>query len=172
MILSFGYSFTTMDTDTDGSSRRTRPVAASEDFFDFSGGGEYQSQVVNANFWWNPIDDLVIVPSLRAEWEDLSGIPHSWRSLTERILLNPATWDDAVDQSDSEYDSLTEQLELRYTGIENILLYAKGVFNQVDGDVKYLEFVDGVRRWTEILNPAMSTSGRPPWVPTGIRFPA
>lgn len=39
--------------------------------------------------------------------------------------------------NDSNYDSLTEQVEIRYDGIEDLLLYAKAEFNQVDGYVRY-----------------------------------
>ena len=139
MMLSFAYSFTTMDTDTDGSSRITTPLGG-HDWFDSVGGGNFKSHVANANFWWNPIEDLVIVPSIRAEREYQGGelefteIP---RVVPGRDFSNPIYWELLGEASDSDYDSLTEQIDIRYSGIPNLMLYAKILANQTDGETKY-----------------------------------
>ena len=143
MMLSFGYSFTTVDTDTDGSSRISDPLAG-HDWFDLVGGGEYQSNIVNANFWWNPIDDLVIVPSLRAEWENQSAVADFTEIPRGGDSTDMNRWEELKDKSDSDWDTYTEQIDARYNGIENILLYAKAVFSQTDGDVDYKSYVEDV----------------------------
>ena len=131
MMLSFGYSYTTMDTTTDGSSRivvdRTgAPSLDDHAFNSFSGGGEYHLNVANVNFWWNPIDDLVIVPSFRAEWEDASAV-------SDFVNDNGPNHN----SSDSNTNQLTEQLEVRYTGLENLVLYTKVELSQTDGFISY-----------------------------------
>ena len=134
MMLSFGYSYTTMDTTTDGSSRISVDSTGTRayDFNTFnslSGGGEYHLNVANVNFWWNPIDDLVIVPSFRAEWEDASA--------TAAFVNNPPPGDKFRNSSDSDTAQYTEQLEVRYTGLENLVLYAKAELSQTDGFISY-----------------------------------
>lgn len=135
MLLSLGYAFTTMDTDTDGTERIVRnrtgarltlPVV-DHSFGALTGGGQLFSHVTNANFWWNPIPDLVIVPSIRAEWEDFGAVSMFYEGGAER------------DKSESNVDNLTEQLEIRYTGINNLLLYARGEFAQSDRELLLMD---------------------------------
>jgi hypothetical protein len=130
MLMSFGYFHTTMDTDTSGSSRivvdRDGTRSYNDHAFDtLSGGGQLSLNVANANFWWNPIDNLVIVPSFRAEWEDTSASSDFFNG--EHIR----------DSSDSETNQLTEQLEVLYTGWENLELYSKVELSQANGDISY-----------------------------------
>ena len=130
MMLSFGYSYTTMDTTTDGSSRivvdRTGAPSTNDPFFkSFSGGSECHLNVANVNFWWNPIDDLVIVPSFRAAWEDSSAVAAFFDGIKNRYA------------SDADTAQYTEQLEVRYSGLENLVLYAKAELSQTGGFISY-----------------------------------
>lgn len=144
MLMTFGYSYTTMDTDTDGSNRSVADrdgipgPTLDHAFASLSGGGQLSLNVANANFWWNPVDDLVIVPSFRAEWEDQSAIA----SYLDEGTTNQSN------SSDSELDKFTEQLEVRYTGLENIVIYSEVEFNQADGSILYRDINAGVRRQT------------------------
>ncbi len=148
MLMSFGYSFTTMDTDTDGSSRTvvdrdgTPGPTLDHAFSTLTGGGQLSLNVANANFWWNPIDDLVIVPSFRAEWEDLSAIA----AFIDDSAMNQRN------SSDTNLDTLTEQLEARYTGVENVVFYSRLEFSQADGSVLYRDINDGIRRQTSDID--------------------
>jgi len=131
MLLSFGYSYTTMDSSTDGSSRivvdRSGTRTYDDHAFDsITGGGEYHLNVANVNFWWNPIDDLVIVPSFRAEWEDSSA--------TATFVNGDGK---NHNSSDSDTNQYTEQLEVRYNGLENLVLYTKVELSQTDGSISY-----------------------------------
>lgn len=145
MLMSFGYAFTTMDTDTDGSSRTvvdrdgTSSTTLDHAFSSLTGGAQLDLNVANANFWWNPIDDLVIVPSFRAEWEDRYAIAAFFDGMDQR------------NSSDSEIDKQTEQIEVRYTGLKDLVLYSKAEFSQADGTILYRDINDGIRLQTSDL---------------------
>lgn len=136
MILSFGYAYTTMDTDTDGSSRITTPLSG-HNWFNSYGGGAFNQHVVNANFWWQATPCFVIVPSVRAEFEQSDG------TLTVDEIprlgdpLDPTRWELLTHASDTDYQSLTEQIDMRYDGFENILLYARLMASQSENDTNY-----------------------------------
>jgi hypothetical protein len=102
-----------------------------------TGGGQLSMNVANANFWWNPIDDLVIVPSFRAEWEDLSATAD---------YFDFAGTTESRYSSDSELDKFTEQIEVRYTGLDNLVLYSKVECTQADDSVLYRDISDDIRR--------------------------
>jgi hypothetical protein len=132
MLLSFGYLFTTLDTDVDGTIHDT--VNA------ISGGSQFGQHVANCSFWWNPIGDLVVVPSFRSEWQDIEATtsgPGAGNSTT------------GVQDSDTDVFETTEELELRYTGLSNVVLYARGEWSQSDKDLVIFE---GGRntRWSDI----------------------
>jgi hypothetical protein len=121
MLLSCGYAYSTMSSDIDGSSRSST-LGAISTFLSDLGGGSLSSNTINVNFWWNPIPDLVIVPSLLATWEDSDA--DSFTTRTGALLQSSA--------NDSSFDQLAEQLEVRYTGVENLVLYSKLDFSQDD----------------------------------------
>jgi hypothetical protein len=125
MLLSFAYSYTSMDTEIDGSSNRTVTNAPADTTTQYLGGGQTSIHSANANFWWNPIDSLVIVPSFSASWENSDMDTH------------------AVNSNDTSIDHLAEQIEVRYTGLENLVLYSKAEFTQDDGTYTLLGVSDG-----------------------------
>lgn len=136
MMLSFGYMFTTMDTDIDGSSRYVDGFTGSHTYPNLLGGADYQQNVINGNFWWNPINDLVIVPSLRAEWQDSSGVSRGLLDGTTNGVTTPTTtYADRIFANDTDVFETTEALEVRYSGVENILLYASAECSQSDRDL-------------------------------------
>lgn len=146
MLLSFGYAFTTMNTDTSGSERHSLDRAGAwRSYSDhgnspLTGGADHHSHVTNANFWWNPIPDLVIVPSIRAEWEDQSAV--SWFTEWDRVTRAPIR---EYFRNDSDVDNLTEQLDIRFTGIDNLVLYTRTEYSQSDRD-RLLIDIDNERR--------------------------
>ena len=77
-----------------------------------------KTHVANTNIWWNPIDDLVIVPSFRVEWEDIGSRaqlqPHGTgvRGSTSDDHLPQMTEDRTTDQRDSS-KSVTPDLGCR-----------------------------------------------------------
>jgi hypothetical protein len=147
VILNLGYSFTTMDTNIDGSDRVFNNLTSSRDegYRDMFGGSDVKTHVANASIWWNPIDDLVIAPSFRVEWEDLS-------SSTRFNLTALGLDEDVTNANDDDRTTTSEQLEIRYTGISDLLLYARSQWSQVDGDRFVWEDIEGdlSERWTDI----------------------
>ena len=131
MLLSFGYSFTTMDTDVDGTERVYDVTSSSRDhgYYDMFGGSQLKLHVVNASFWWNPVKDLTIVPSIRAGWEDISSLVY----YTETARPTDPELE-GVSSGDSDLTEVSEEIEIRYSGLENILLYARGEWKQGEGD--------------------------------------
>lgn len=117
MMLSFGYNITSLNSDMGG----FRNVSHS--YTNLLGGAESLTQTCNVSLWWNPIDDLVIVPSFRAEWWNQSA----WG--------NHFDGDNILDQSDYESSEQTYSCEARYSGIQNTLLYARAEYSNLDGDM-------------------------------------
>ena len=147
VIFNLGYSFTSMDTDVDGSSRVFSNYTSGfdESYRNLIGGSDVKTHVANASIWWNPIDDLVIAPSFRVQWEDIS-------SSTRYNLFALGVDEDVANANDENRTTTSEQLEIRYTGISNVLLYARGQWSQQDGDRYLWEDIDGglSERWTDI----------------------
>lgn len=127
-MVSVGYLYTTMDTDTDGSFRQSEDHSTHVVTKNFIwGGANFQQHVVNGSLWWNPIPDLVIVPSLRAEWEDTdaeSGYGLTYGSASSKY------------SSVTDILNLNEEIELRYTGLENLVLYANAELMQGEEDLE------------------------------------
>jgi hypothetical protein len=130
MMLSFGYMFTTMDTDIGGSRTEGGDFSGSHSFPDVGGGAEFQQNVLNGNFWWSPVADLVIVPSVRAEWQDSSGYS---RGFLDGDL--GASYEDRMYSNDTDITETTEALEIRYSGFENVLFYASAEWAQNDEEL-------------------------------------
>lgn len=124
MLMSFAYMYTTMDTDLNGSIH-------DENRFIF-GGTNFSQNVATANFWWNPVDDLVVVPSVRAEWQNITGTSFTRDPLG--VLVTNGSQNSGIDALD-----VTEELEVRYSGIENVLVYSRFEWTQGDKDSHQFE---------------------------------
>ena len=129
MLLSLGYMFTTLDTDVDGSFDDHVITAV------LSGGGQMSQHVANAGFWWNPTDDLVISPSLRLDWQNINA---------ETTQIGDGAQDSGID-----FFEATEMLEMRYTGITDLVLYASAEWTQSDKDLMIFEEGRGIR-WADV----------------------
>jgi hypothetical protein len=123
MMLSFGYAVTTMETDVDGSQRQ----APASVYFLQSGAGDYVQNAANLNFWWNPIDDLVIVPSIGGKWEESEMRTRQYTSQAASVT-NPLTY--TARRLDDDFEEFSQALEFRYTGISDLVLYAEGEWSQ------------------------------------------
>lgn len=137
LMLTFGYAFTSLDTDINGGYRssfdRDGDLRTSQDhsYFDMLGGAQATEHTVCANLWWNPLPNLVVVPSVRANWWDQSA----WGSHIAGIRSTPdGTVEFIRDESDYDWQEFVEEIEVRYDGIDNLVLYGKAEFTQADGD--------------------------------------
>jgi hypothetical protein len=131
MLLSFGYAFTTLDTDFDGTERVYSLTTSNRDhgYYDMVGGSQMKLHAANASFWWNPVEDLVVVPSIKAEWEDTSALV----SFIETARpIDPEL--DGRSSNDIDQNEFSQELEVRYSGFDNLLLYARGEWSQEDSD--------------------------------------
>jgi len=149
--LSGGVAYSTIDTDTNGSSRTfyyPYAVAADSQYANLVGGGQVSQLTGNLSLMWNPIADLTITPSVRFEHEETNA----WASIPTYALAtpaNPAVWSqdrttgkwtygpakatkatssNPIYGSDHDLTSTITALDLRYTGISDWVIYGKCQF--------------------------------------------
>lgn len=133
--LSFACAYNTMDTDIDGGTRSyvygTGAVAGARDYsYDqMVGGSNVQQVITNLNFMWVPVTDLTVTPSLRYEHEDVDTI-------SQFRAYNSTSWLGAQNLGAfTGMDSTTGALDLRYTGISDVVLYANGEWGHESEDI-------------------------------------
>ncbi|MEI6676056.1 MAG: hypothetical protein WCO57_12855 [Verrucomicrobiota bacterium] len=138
--LSFAASYSSTDTDIGGGSRALTqywptPIPASPTRRDYaynqmSGSSDVDQFICNLNFMWVPVQDLTVTPSLRYEHESIDTYSNFNAFNTNQ------TWQGLESLgSFSDMDSTTGALDLRYTGISNVVLYAKGQWGQENEDI-------------------------------------
>jgi hypothetical protein len=145
--LSFAASYSSMDTDIDGGSREygaywalpgqiipgpSTGSAAKRDYaYDQMTGGSNVSQfITNLNFMWVPVTDLTITPSLRYENESVDTYSNF------RAYNTNQTWQGLQELgSYTDMDSTTGAVDIRYTGLANVVLYGKGLWGQEKEDI-------------------------------------
>lgn len=145
--LSFAASYSSMDTDIDGGSRslgaywalpgQTIPgpsngANAKRDYaYDqMTGGSSVNQFITNLNFMWVPAQDFTVTPSLRYEHEDIDTISKF------RAYNTNQTWQGFESLGAStDMNSTTGALDLRYTGLSDVVLYAKAQWGQENEDV-------------------------------------
>ncbi len=138
--LSFAASYSSMDTDIDGGSRAygvywPTPIPANPARRDYaydqmSGGSNVNQFITNLNFMWVPAPDLTITPSLRYENESIDTYSNF------RAFNSNQSWQGI--QSLGAYtdmDSTTGALDIRYSGLDNIVIFAKGLWGRENEDV-------------------------------------
>lgn len=99
-----------------------------------TGGSNANQFVTNLNFMWVPVKDLTVTPSLRYENESVDTISNFRAFNTNQSWLGLESLASSVDM-----DSLAEGLDIRYTGLDNIVLYAEGGWEQEDEDVRRID---------------------------------
>jgi hypothetical protein len=130
VLFTTGYIFSTLDTDLGGSRLST---GADVGFNRLSGGSQSRQHVANLNLMYTPWDHFMIIPSVRIEKEEIEGqvgfldIPPLGAG--EREALN-----------DREEFKLSERLELRYTGLPKWVFYARGDWQQGQGELSEQRF--------------------------------
>lgn len=145
--LSFGASYSQMDTDIDGGSRsynygqsglypNMTPATTPQRDYSYdqmSGGSSVGQFITNLNFMWTPVQDLTVTPSLRYENESVDTI-------SKFRAYNSTSWVGKESLANySDVNALTEALDIRYKGIDNVVLYAKGQFGQEDEAVNRID---------------------------------
>lgn len=96
-------------------------------FLNLVGGSQLDQHVWNINGMWTPLPNLAVIPAFRIENQSLDG-SSSWTDTgAEDIARRAANSRDMLD--------LSQQLEIRYTGITNVVLYTRGDWVQGDGNL-------------------------------------
>ncbi len=146
VMLTLGGSFTTLDTDISGSRIYgssydavydplfARRQFLDEGFLNLAGGAQMKQYVANLNLMATPLDNITIVPSLRVEKNDVTGVASFLDTNVGAPPLLPPLMLESFNTADSGYLEVTESLEARYTGLRNWSLYARGEWSESDGD--------------------------------------
>jgi hypothetical protein len=156
-----GYSYTRMEENTSGSRIYgstydavydplfSRRQARDEGYYDLAAATRYDQHVANVNLMWIPQDHLSIISAFRFENETLlssaSAIETNVVSTTvtqnkKRVTVLNSTQDEFLGLSQKNYWNANESLELRYTGIPNLLIYARGEWTQEEGNLLESEY--------------------------------
>ncbi len=119
LFFSTGFLFTDLDSDYSGS--RSTAVPGAVNYTGLNGGARQQEYTLNLNLLARPWKHVSVVPSVRVQKEDWnadSGLPAA-----------------PVGQSDGDALDVSEELELRYTGVTNWVFYGRGEWTQGDGEL-------------------------------------
>lgn len=138
--LSFAASYSSMDTDVDGGSRSysaywptpipNSPTRRDYAYDQMSGGSNVNQFITNLNFMWQPLQDLTITPSLRYEHESVDTVSKF------RAFNTNQAWQGLESLGAyTDMDSTTGAIDIRYRGIDNVVLYVKGEWGQEDEDI-------------------------------------
>lgn len=133
--LTTGYGFTSLDTDLAGSriygeafEVGYNPALASHlGFYDLGGGSQMKQYVMHLNLMTIPKPHFTLVPSIRVERLDLDN-------LSTFVLTGPGAPRIREAVSHREFIDVAEQLEARYSGVTNWVFYARGNWEQGQGD--------------------------------------
>jgi hypothetical protein len=141
------YAFTTLETQVAGS----RIIGADYDpvydpaygrrdvgFLNLSGLTQLDQNVWNANVMWTPFPTLSVIPAFRVENQNTDGSATRLDTGAQDLAREAANSRDMLD--------LSQQLEVRYTGITNILVYARGDWVQGDGNLLESEMLSASRQ--------------------------
>ncbi|MCP5519415.1 MAG: hypothetical protein H7A45_19400 [Verrucomicrobiales bacterium] len=136
-VLTVGYAYT--DLNTDHSGYRVYGVAYDPDlgqrlpnpstYGNLAGGSLSSQHTGSVNVLLTLAEKLLLIPSVRIEQQDLSS-QSFYNQPADR--LSPAYGAN----SDRGFLELSENLELRYTGLANWVLYARGNWMQGSGDLQ------------------------------------
>jgi hypothetical protein len=147
VLFTTGYAYTWLDTDVGGSrlygpatpGGPLNPQSNDEGFYDLAGGSRVDQYVANFNFMITPWQHVTIVPSVRVEHQEQNGTVMFVETRVTNSAAPPAM-EDIVNSRVRRFTDVAEGLELRYTGITNWSLYARGEWVQGQGTLKEDEF--------------------------------
>lgn len=155
VFFSTGFSFSDLDNDFSGSRiygndydvNYNPALAQGMGFTSLNGGSQLREYTANINLMFCPLPKLTLVPSLKILKEEIAGISDG----TETGLGLAPDGPYAARDNRHRLD-VSERLELRYTGITNWVLYARG--DWTEGEGKLLEqgglgLTPPVARYTE-----------------------
>jgi hypothetical protein len=153
-----GYSYTTLQNDLSGTRifgthwdsafGEPVPTLGSRDhaFIDLAGTAQDKENLVNANLFWMPQENLAVLLGFRYTHQNLdtestfldeepvpNTPPFSPTNPAHGFHYGPGIPTSGAE--DANYDRFAERLELRYTGIKNWLFYFEGEWEEEWGHV-------------------------------------
>jgi hypothetical protein len=160
-----GYSYTTLTNDLSGSrifgthwdSAFGEPVPTlgqrDHAFIDLAGTAQIKENLVNANLFWMPFDNLAILTGFRYTHQNNDS---SSTFIAEEPVPNTPPFTPTNPQRgfhygvgeladgarNSDYNLFAQRLELRYTGIKDWLFYAEGEWEEEYGHVDENQNID------------------------------
>ncbi|MBI2950162.1 MAG: hypothetical protein HYY23_21210 [Verrucomicrobia bacterium] len=158
VLVTTGYSFTTLDTDISGSRIYgadydpiydplfARRQQRDEGFFGLTGGAQIKQHVGNFNLMLTPWSGWAIVPSLRVERQDQSGVAEFVETNVGAGPAFAAAAEDLLNLRERGFLDVSQSLEARYAGITNWTFYARAELLEGEGDLmeRELEATTGV----------------------------
>ena len=151
-LLSGGYGYTHLDTDLTGSriyGDQFDPIydpamVRGPGYINLSGNSELNQQVANLSFMFSPVQNLVIVPTVQFQYQDVDSAtlyrpfnPGIVAGIDDgsTIVYTPHATGNVTTNSSRQQTTIAPRLELRYTGIADWLLYARAEWEVADGDL-------------------------------------
>jgi len=137
--LSSGFAYDSIKSNTDGGSRSiTSGTPAytgsrAEAFTNMIGDGQVNEVIANLSLMWVALPDLTVTPSLRYEHQNQSASS----AVAYYLPQTPATLNYDSQASDTQTDDTLGALDVRYTGINDWVLYAKGQWGQVNENIAW-----------------------------------
>jgi phosphate-selective porin len=161
-----GYSYTTLTNDISGTRIFGKQFDAAfgepvptlgpfdDAFIDLAGTAQVKENLFNANLFWMPLENLVILTGFRYTHENLDT---ESTFLAEEPVPNTPPFTPTNPAGGfhygppelgfggrmADYDRFAQRLELRYTGINNWLFYAEGEWEEEYGHVNENQNIDG-----------------------------
>ena len=151
VMLTTGYSYTRLNTDLGGSRIYGAGYDAvysktsvnrqfhDEGYYNLTGGSIVDQYVMNLALRLELAENLVLIPSLRAEKIDTTGST----SFTETSVgAGPGfvtAESNLLNSRQNGFLTVSEAMEARYTGLQNWLLYARGDWSEGDGYLRETE---------------------------------
>ncbi len=149
-----GYSYTTLGSDISGTriygadynSMFASPLPFSqnhdEGFLALAGVSDVSDHLFNANLYWTPIKDLILLGGFRYTHQDEdSSATYIGTNVT--MTGGPAIFEPTAADTSQDFDNFAERFEARYTGIHDWLFWAEGEWTEENGTVREHSVVDG-----------------------------
>jgi len=165
--LTTAYSYSSINSDTAGtrltgtvggpSNQNTstfNPLHPLAGWADLNGQAVTDQQVINFNLMWVPVKDLTITPAVRIGVENTDANSPYMVTGTSHLV----TGTNFLAASSNHFNEVEESLDIRYTGIDNILLYLRGNWDERTGDFQQTQTVGLNSNGAPILHKTGSNS--------------
>ncbi len=177
LLVTTGFSATSLDADFSGD----RIIGSDFDvifdpyfqtqshdrgFLDLAGNSEMEQYVVNFNIMHIHKKNLRLVSAFRFEKQDFNVASE----LPETNFIDLPTEESLSLRSDKSWDEISVKLEARYTGKENLVLYARADLNRGDGrllerEIENLTGMVELDRETDFTRNTQKYTARINWYP-------